>query len=157
MLAKNLFDRLSLVRGGVVEQNDDWPTQVAEQLAQKYANLILPDVVVEEQIVKPEAMSAGAYGNSGDDGDFVSPSLTVTMDRSLSLRSPGPDHIGYQQEARFVGKDDMGTQPCGVFFMRGHSSFFQRSISFSFRSSARRSGFCGVHPKLCIKRPIWSG
>lgn len=157
MSAKNLFDRFSLVRGGVIEQNNDRPAQVAEQLAQKYANLVLSDVVIEEQIVKPQAMSAGAYGNSRNDGDFVSPSLAVTMDGSLSLRSPGPDHIGNQQEARFVCKDDMGTQPCSVFFMRGHSSCFQRSISSSFRSSARRSGFCGVHPRLCIKRPIWSG
>ena len=125
--------------------------------AKKYANLILPDVVIEEQIVKPQAMSAGAYGNSRNDGKLVSPSLAVTMNGSLSLRSPGPDHIGNQHEARFVGKDDVGTQPCGVFFMRGHSSRFQRSISSSFRSSARRSGFCGVHPRLCIKRPIWSG
>ena len=154
MSAKNLFDRFSLVRGGVIEQNNDRPVQVAEQLAQKYANLVLSDFVIEEQIVK---MSAGAYGNSRNDGDFVSPSLAVTMDGSLSLLSPGPDHIGNQQEARFVCKDDMGTQPCSVFFMRGHSSCFQRSISSSFRSSARRSGFCGVHPWLCIKRPIWSG
>jgi len=157
MLAQNLFDRLSLVRRGVVEQNDDRPAQMAEQLAQEYANLILPDVVVEEQIAKPQVMPSGAYGNSRNNGDFVSPSLTVTMNGSMSLRSPGPDHIGNQHEARFVGKDNMGTQPCSVFFIRGHSSCFQRSISSSFRSNARRSGFCGVHPRLCIKRPIWSG
>jgi hypothetical protein len=136
---------------------DDRPAQMAEQLAQEYANLVLPDVVMEEQIVKPQAMSAGAYGNSRNDGDFVSPSLPVTMNGSLLLRSPGPDHIGNQQQAQFVGKDDVGTQPCSVFFIRRHSSCFQRSISSSFRSNARRSGFWGVHPKLCIKRSIWSG
>src|SRR3954453_19872165 len=76
-------------------------------------------------------MSAGADGNSRNDGDFVSPSLAVTMNGSLPLRSPGSDHIGNQKEARFVGEDDMGTQPCSVFFMRGHSSCFQRSISSS--------------------------
>lgn len=99
MSAKNLFDRLSLVRGGVIEQSNDWPAQMAQQLAQKYANLVLSDVVIEEQIVKPQAMPAGAYGNSRNHGDFVSPSLAVTMNGSLPLRSPGPDHIRNQQEA----------------------------------------------------------
>src|SRR2546429_2738830 len=39
--------------------------------------------------------------------------------------------------SRFVGKYDVGAQPRSVFFTRGHSSFFQRSISASFRSKAR--------------------
>ena len=101
MPAKNLFDRLSLVRGGVVEQKDYRPAQMAEQLTQEYANLVLSDVVIEEQIVKPQAMSAGAYGNSRNDGDFVSPSLAVTMNGSLSLRCPCPDHAGRCSQAVF--------------------------------------------------------
>ena len=64
MLAQNLFDRCSLVGGGVIQQNDDWAAQVAQQLAQKYADLQLPDVVIEEQIVEAQMMPSGAYGNS---------------------------------------------------------------------------------------------
>jgi len=105
MSAKKLFDRLSLVHGGVIEQNNDRPAQMAEQLAQKYANLFLSDVVIEEQIVKPQAMSAGAYGNSRNDGYFVSPHLAVTMNGSLPLRSPGSDHSGNQKEARSMKPD----------------------------------------------------
>jgi hypothetical protein len=33
----------------------------------------------------------------------------------LSLRSPCSYYVGNQQEARFVGKDDVGAQPSGVF------------------------------------------
>jgi len=157
MLVEKLFDRCSFVRRRVIEQYDDWAAQMAQQLTQEHTDFILTDVVIEEQVVEAKTMPPGAYGNPRNDGDLVPSPLAMTMDGSLSLRSPGSDHVGNQQEARFIGKDDMGTQPCSVFFMRGHSSCFQRSISSSSRSSARRSGFCGVHPRLCIRRPIWSG
>jgi hypothetical protein len=35
----------------------------------------------------------------------------------------------------------VGAQPRSVFFTRGHSFRFQRSIASSFRSTARFSGF----------------
>jgi len=64
MLAEKLFERRSLVRGGVIEENNDRAAQAAQQFAQKRANLLLPDVVVEKQIVKSQTMPAGTYGNS---------------------------------------------------------------------------------------------
>jgi hypothetical protein len=63
-------------------------------------------------------MSPRAYGDSRNDGDLIPPSLAMTMDGSFALRSPGSDHFGYQQEAKFIGKDDMGTQSC-IIFVRG--------------------------------------
>jgi hypothetical protein len=65
----------------------------------------------------------------------------VPVHRSLAARRPGLDYIRDQQEAGFVGKDDVGAQPRSVFFTRGHSFCFQRSIASSFRSTARFSGF----------------
>jgi hypothetical protein len=76
-----------------------------------------------------------------DDRDLVAAPLAMTMDGSLALRRPGLDDIGNQEEARFISKDYMGTQPRSVFFIRGQSFCFQRSIACSSRSSARRSGF----------------
>lgn len=157
MSIEKLFDRCSFMRRRVIEQYDEGAAQMAQQLTQEHTDFILPDVVIEEQVVEAKTMPPRTYRNSRNDGDLVPPSLAVAMNGGLALRSPGSDHVGNQQEARFIGKDDMGAQPCGVFFMRGHSSCFQRSISSSSRSSARRSGFCGVHPRLCIRRPIWSG
>jgi len=64
MLAEKLFDRCSFVRGRVIEQNDDRAAQVAQQSTQKHTDLILPDVVIEEQVVEAKTMPPGAYGNS---------------------------------------------------------------------------------------------
>jgi len=62
MLAQKGFDRRSLVCGGVIQQNNHWATQMTQQLPQKQADLILPDVVIEEQIVQSQAMPAGLTG-----------------------------------------------------------------------------------------------
>jgi hypothetical protein len=64
MLVQKLFDRRSFVRGRVIKQNDDRAAQVAQQFTQKYTDLILPDVVIEERVVKAKTMPPGAYGNS---------------------------------------------------------------------------------------------
>ena len=157
MLAQQLFDQCSLVCGGVIQQYNHWAAQMLQQFAQIQTDLILPDVVIEEQIVEPQVAPLRAYRNSGKDGDLVTSSLAVAMNGSFALRRPGSDHVRNQQETRFIGKDDVGTQPCGVFFIRAHSFCFQRSIWSSSRSRARLSGFCGFQPRLCSKRPIWSG
>ena len=153
MLPLKLLDGVSLVGGGVVQQHDHRAVQVAQQFAQEAADLLLADVVEEKQIIETQSMPPRAEGNAGDDTDLVSPSLAVTMNGCLPLRRPGPHHVGDEQKARFVGKDYVGAQPRSVFFMRGHSFCFQRAISSSSRSRARRSGFCALHPRLCIRRP----
>ncbi len=64
MLFEQLFERRSFVRGGIVQQNDDRPVQMAQQFTQKYTDFVLPDVVIEEQIVESQAAPFGAYRNS---------------------------------------------------------------------------------------------
>jgi len=78
---------------------------MAQQLAEKHANLFLPDIVEIKLIVQTQALSSGAYGDSGNDRDLVSPSLAMIVNRSTSLRGPGLGHIWNQKEARFVGKN----------------------------------------------------
>jgi len=60
MLVQQLFDRCSFVCGGVIQHNDDRAAQVTQQFAQKHTDLILPDVVIEEQVVEADTMSPGA-------------------------------------------------------------------------------------------------
>jgi hypothetical protein len=64
MSVQKLFDRRSPVGRGVIQQNDDRAAQVAQQLTQKHTDRLLPDVVIEEQIVEAQPMPFGAYGNS---------------------------------------------------------------------------------------------
>ncbi len=141
MLPQEVLKRFPLVRGRIVQQHNDGSPEMPQQLAQEPADLRLPDVVPVQQIVEAQPVALGAHRNSGNDEDLVAPSLAMAINGSLPLRSPGPDHVGDQEEARFVGKDDVGTQPRSVFFIRGQSFCFQRGMAFSSRSSARRSGF----------------
>lgn len=156
VLSEEFLKRFSLMGGGVVQQDDDGAAQVPQQRTQKHTDFLHPNVVIEKEVVEAQMVSHGAQRNSRDDGDFVPSALAMTMDGSLPFRSPGSDHRRNQEEARFVGKYDMGTQPRSVFFTRGQSFFFQRAIFTSFRSNARRSGFWGLHLMLCINRPTWS-
>jgi len=140
MAALEFRQGFSVVGLRVVQDSDHWAAQVPQQIAKEHANLIVPDVVEVELVEKPQALALRTDGDSGDDGDFV-PAVTVPVHRSLPSWRPGLDHIRDQQESGFVGKDDVGAQPSSVFFTRGHSFRFQRSIVSSFRSTARFSGF----------------
>ena len=133
-------DRIPLVNGAAIPHEDDRSSQVAQQSTKEGADLGVLDVLGVEGVVQAEASSAGAHRQPGDHGDAIA-SLPVVQQRRLAARRPSLADAGNQEEARFVDEDEMGTQPRGFFLMRRHSSFFQRSIASSFRSSARRSGF----------------
>jgi hypothetical protein len=105
VLAQKLLERLSLVGGRIVQNNDHLPPQVAQQLAKKHAHFFLPDIVEVELIVQTEALASRTYRDSGNDRDLVSTSLAMIVNRSTALRGPGLGHIRNQKEARFVGKD----------------------------------------------------
>ena len=140
MAALEFRQRFSVVGLRVVQDGDYRAAQVPQQIAKEHANLIVPDIVEVELIEKSQVLALGTDGDSRDDGDFV-PAVTVPVHRSLASWRPGLDYIRDQQESGFVGKDDVGAQPRSVFFTRGHSFCFQRSIASSFRSTARFSGF----------------
>jgi hypothetical protein len=78
---------------------------MAQQLAEKHANLLLPNIVEVQLIVQAQVLSSRTHGDSGNDRDLVSPSLAVIVNRSTPLRGPGLGDMRNQQEARFVGKD----------------------------------------------------
>jgi len=140
VLAQQLIQQFSLVGLGVVEEGDQGPPQMPQQMAQENTDFVLSDVPEPELIVEAEALSFRTYRDPGNDGDLVPP-ITMTNDRSVAAGGPGLDDIGDQQEARFVGEDEMGTQPRSVFFTRSQSFRFQRSMASPSRSTARVSGF----------------
>ena len=140
MAALEFRQRFSVVGLRVVQDGDHRAAQVPQQIAEEDANLVLPNVVEVKLVEEAQVVALRADGDSRDDGDFV-PAVTVPVHRSLASWRPGLDYIRDQQESGFVGKDDVGAQPRSVFFTRGHSFCFQRSIASSFRSTARFSGF----------------
>ena len=140
MAALEFRQRFSVVGLRVVQDGDHRAAQVPQQIAKEHAQLLVPDIVEVKLVEKAQMLALRADGDSRDDGDFV-PSVAMPMHRSVASRCPGLNDIRDQQESGFVGKDDMGTQPRGVFFTRGQSFRFQRSIASSSRSTARFSGF----------------
>lgn len=146
-------DQFATMHAAVVPQDDDGTVKMPQEVTQEVADFRLLNILGVELIVQPEPMSHWTDGKPCDGRDLLPASLTMTNDRSLPARRPGLADRGDQEEPGFVGEDEVGTQPCSVFFTLGHSSRFQRSISSSLRSVARRVGFWWLQFRLCINRP----
>lgn len=147
-----LTDELASMRISAVPQDDDVPRDLAEQLSQEVAGLELSDVLRVELKVKVETLAPGRNRDPRNGGDPVA-SIEVMNCRRLADGSPGASDRGGQLEAGFVGEDEVGTQPPGVFFTRGQSSLMKRRISALLRSSAFFCGFWWLHPRACRSLP----
>jgi hypothetical protein len=62
--------------------------------------------------------------------------LPMAVYGRLASRCPGPKQVGDQEETRFVGKDEVGTQPCGVVSTRGQVLRFALAGAALFYESA---------------------
>ena len=144
-VARAEFGQRPAVDASIVQQHDDVAAEVAPQLTDEGVHLLVSDVVPVELVVQAEAPPAGTDGNAGDHGDLVAPRAVAQHRRTATWR-PGLEDRGQEQEARFVGKDEVGVQARGLFFTAGQCTRFQRAMAASSRSAARRSGFWWLHP-----------
>lgn len=140
------------MRVPAVPQQEDVAVDLTEEGAQEITSLELPDVIPVELKVKVEALATGRNRDTRDHGDAVAP-VEVMNRRRLAHGRPGASDRRGQLEARFVGEDEVGTQPLGVFFTRGQSSRTKRRISALLRSSAFFCGFWWLHPRACRSLP----
>lgn len=136
--------RSAMNRAGVPEDDDRAP-EMAQELAEKGADIGRPDIGTVELEVEAALPSPGAEREGRNNGQAIV-ALPVAEERRLAPRGPRPSDRGDQEEPGFVDEDEVGAQPRGVFFTRGQSCCFHRAIAASSRWSARRSGFCGVQP-----------
>ena len=152
MTREQVVNRAALVDLPVVEEGDDVSPQMAQHISQEAADHVAVDIRVEQLTVQPQAPTLRADGDSGDGRDPIV-AVDVTVKRRLAARAPGLAHRGDQQKARFVEEEQVGPQPRGVFFRRGHTVRFHRAMASSSRSMARRSGFWWLHPRSCRSLP----
>ena len=152
MAQDELVDGTALVNLSVVEEGDDLSAQMAQDIVQKTADHVAVDVRVKQLAVQPQVSALRADGDSGDRRDPIV-AIDVAMDWRLTARTPRLAHRRNQQKARFVEEKDVGPQPCGVFFTRGHAVRFHRAMASSSRSMARRSGFWWLQPNSCRSLP----
>jgi len=139
-LTADLSNSFSFVNARVVPDDEDVSTEVAQQVPEEFADLVVSDVLRMTPEVQADAPTPGSNGDARNHGDTILP-IAMMNEGRLSARSPGLSHRGNQEEARLVDEDDVGTQPRSVFFTRSQSLRFQRSIFSASRSRARRSGF----------------
>src|SRR5260370_2300356 len=99
MLFEKLLQGLSLVGGRIIQKDDHRAPQMAQQPAEKRANLLLPDIVEVKVIVQAQSLSFGAYRDSGNDRDIISPSLAVILHGSTSACGPSRGHMRSQKKA----------------------------------------------------------
>ena len=147
-----LSNQLAPVGVTSVPEEEHVTSEVTEQVAQEEANLRLLDVLQVHLKVEVRATPHGADRDRGDDRDSIA-AIDVADDWRPTQRGPCLRDRRRQEEARFVGEDEVGTQPRDFFLMRGHVSRFHCSMRSSLRSSARRSGFCTLQPRPCSRRP----
>ena len=138
--AADFSDPFSSMDAGVVPDHDDPPAEMAQEVAEKIAHLVVPDVLRVTLEVQADALATGSDGDSRDHRDAIVP-VAMTEEGRLPARRPGLSHGGDQEEARLIDENDVGTQPRSVFFTRGQFLRFHRSIFSSSRSKALRSGF----------------
>lgn len=124
----------------IVEKDEDVSANLAEKMPEEVSSLPALDVVFVEVAVKCATKSPRTYGDSRNRRDPIMP-LAESETGCLADWAPRLPDGRNQEETGFVDEDDVGAQPCGVFFTRGQTSFFQSSTSSSFRSRARGSGF----------------
>ena len=102
--------------------------------------------IVLVQVTVPRTMEAfRADGNTRNGRDPVVP-IPMMDHRRLADRAPRLPNRRDQEEPRFVHQDEVGCQPCGVFFTRGQTDCFHSAMTASLRSMARRSGFWWLQP-----------
>jgi len=129
----------------IVQENNQVAVDLMQQMTKECRHLFALDIVLIELAVQCTMEAFRTDGNTRDGRD---PIMTITMkqDRGLSYGAPGLTDRRDQEEPRFVDKDEMGCQPCGVFFTRGQTDRFHSAMAASSRSTARRSGFWWLHP-----------
>ena len=125
---------------------------LSQELAEERRHFFSLDIVLIELAVQCTMETFRTDSNTRDRRDPVV-RIPMKHDRCLSHRTPGLMDRRDQEEARFVDKDEMGCQPCGVFFTWGQTDRFHFSMAASSRSTARRSGFWWLQPILWRSLP----
>jgi len=144
--------RIAPMNLAVIQQRDDRTRDLAQQMPEERRHFFALNVVLVQMAVERTMKAAGADRDARNGGEPIV-AIAMRHDRRLSHRAPGFLHRRDQEEAAFIEKDEVGSQPRGVFFTRGHTVCFQAAMAASSRSRARRSGFWWLQPSWCNSLP----
>jgi hypothetical protein len=97
----------SFVNARVVPEDEDVPAKVMQQVPEKFADLVVSEIVRVASEVQADAPTLGSNGDARNHGDAIM-SVAMMNEGRFSARSPGLSHRGNQEEARLVDEDDVG-------------------------------------------------
>lgn len=138
-----------------IPDQDPGRIELAVELAQEATDRMGVEIGVGvEPEIQRHRIARGRHTQRADDGNLLVRPCSLLENGRDAARMPGTSHQRRHQQARFVDEYKMSLQARGVFFTRGQSVLAQRLMAASSRSTARRVGFCGLHPMPRSKRPM---
>jgi hypothetical protein len=147
------FDFTGQMGTRAVPDDQEIASQLAEQLGEKAEGSIGVDVVVGMQAkVEVEGMATGRHHQRADTRHLLIGAAPLIEHGGVAAGSPGATHQRSHQKASFIEEHERRLQSAGFFLMRGQSFLIQRRMARASRSTARRSGFWGLHPRARNKR-----
>jgi len=152
------IDQLTQMSSETIPDQHHGAAQLALQMLEEVHDAHGVDVVVGEHAkVQCQPIAGRSDAQRRDCRDFLMSARALTQHRGVSEQAPGATHQRGHQQARFVQKDDCGSQAGSVFFTRGQSCSIQARMRCSSRSTARPVGFWGEKPRPCSKRLTCAG
>lgn len=151
---EQLLHGVAAMNPAIVQQHNEVAGDLPQQLTEKRRDFVALDIVFVQLAVQRAMVPLRAHGDARDGRDAVV-GIPMPHDRGLAYRAPGLPDRWDQEEARFVDGDEVGAQPCGVFFTRGQPERFHAAMAASSRWMARRSGFWWLQPSWCRSLPTW--
>lgn len=147
------FDQPRAMRLKIVEQHDQWRTDMASQLLQKLQHLRTANRFFRVQLdIGAESPPQRRDGDSANGRHFAGMPRAMHKLRRLPNWRPGPTHQWRQQQPAFVDKGKMGIVTARFFLIRGQSRAIQRWTASWSRSRARNCGFWQVNPSALSKQ-----
>ena len=116
MTSEKLGERWAAMNGPTVPQQHDVAAELTQQQPQEGSDFEVAEVVEMEVTVETEPLACGAHRDCGDGRDPVV-AVAVEEQRGLSAGRPGPAHGRDEQEAAFVQKSQICSQPTRFFLI----------------------------------------
>ena len=127
-----------------IPDHDDIVPKVPTDVSQESDDPWCRRIHVQSQgKVKSYPMPFRGYGQSGNGSHFLFRSGALVKKGCLPSWSPTAPNKRTHQESAFIDKHQGCSHFRSVFFILRQSFLIQPWITSSFRSLARRSGFCG--------------
>ena len=140
-----LLDVLGTVGLNRVPEQNDTTANVAAEVAKETQHSPSTHGSRLEEQQRTGLAAITSIGQRSDRGHPLPAAGARPQKRSLPAGRPRPADHRALGEARFV-HEDQGAVGSGVFFTRGQTRFFQRSIASSSRSLACLAGRCSDQP-----------